>query len=94
MPRKVVAAFDGSQVLPAVKAGATDHWERDWKSFTNALTATDVAFSVYNFPVWDSANDFTVLPTFVSYLKEGVDLATKYKAGTYIGGAAIASGTL
>lgn len=91
--RFVVSTFNQDQdsIVAAVKASASDHWERDWQSFKNALSVTKVAFSVYNFPVWDDADDFTVIPTFVTYLEEGADLKWKYLGGSFLGGAAIAA---
>lgn len=75
-------------------AKASDHWERDWEAFKNALSVMKVGYGVYNFPVWDEGEEgttFAVMPTFVTYLDPNADIEWLYHGGSYLGGAAIAA---
>jgi len=93
--RFVLATFDSSRtsIVPAVKGSASFNWERDFQAFQNALpTRDDVAFAVYNFPVWNEDGvSFEVIPTFVTYLAPDADPSSRYLGGAFLGGAALAA---
>jgi hypothetical protein len=97
--RYVLATFDTARttIVPAVEGRATNHWERDFSSFKNALPShEEIAFAVYNFPVWNQPEDgeqanFEILPTFVTYLAADADPSSMYLGGAYLGSAALAA---
>jgi len=98
--RFVVSVFEGDNLVPCLKQKGTDHWENDFKAFQAAIkTCTDlsqqnIAFGVYNLPVWDSDehHTFTTYPTFIDFVGADVDMADIYWAGTYLGATKLAAG--
>lgn len=97
----LIATFneDGTKVIPAIAAKASMHWEDDFSRFQDdmqkvmALSDRNIAFAVYNFPVWSSHehNDYEVYPTFVDFKDADVDIKKMLEAATFLGGVRMAA---
>lgn len=100
--RYLIATFneDGTKVIPAIAAKASMHWKDDFSRFKSDMSQVtdlsdrDIAFAVYNFPVWSSHEheSYEIYPTFVTYKNSNVDIKKMLEAATFLGGVRMAAG--
>lgn len=96
--RWVIIRFnqDKTAMEPVMQGLASDDWELDWKSFTNAITFeddTDLApcVGLYNFPFWDDENTMGVQPLVLTYSPAGANSKEIARFGYFLGSLLLAT---